>query len=85
MLTLDKPAHIPPDVHGGHEHRLLRVGLVLPGGLGHGAQETLRRIGIERKERARRSLPDGLADRLLHRGVQQDGGQHVLPLRNTYS
>ena len=52
MLALDKPAHIPPDVHGSHEYRLLRVGRVLPGGLGHGAQEPLRRIGIKRKERA---------------------------------
>lgn len=50
MLALDKPAHIPPDVHGSHEYRLLRVGRILPGGLGYGAQEPLRRIGIERKE-----------------------------------
>ena len=81
MLALDKPAHIPPDVHGRHEHRLLGVGRVLSGRLGYGAQEPLRRIGIKRKECARRGLPDGLADRLLDRGVQQDRGQHVLPLR----
>lgn len=79
MLALDKPAHIPPDVHGSHEYRLLRVGRILPGGLGYGAQEPLRRIGIERKECARRGLPDGLADRLLDRGVQQDRGSMFCP------
>ncbi len=40
----------------------------------------MRGVGIEGQKRARRGLPDGLADGFLHRGVHEDGGQHVLPL-----
>ena len=57
------------------------LAVYFPADSGHGAQEPLRRIGIKRKERARRGLPDGLRIVSSTEGSSRIAGQHVLPLR----